>query len=130
MRLFFFSIVLFSLAGCAKKEEMASRNTPKREGPTRQQILGRELYAHYCSHCHGSEGQGDGLNAYNLKVKPPDFSSPKFQRSRSNAAIEKFIELGGHKSGKSVFCPEWGKTLSARKITYLRHYLRIFANPQ
>lgn len=78
----------------------------------RRQGLGGALYAGYCVHCHGTGGAGDGLNSYNLSVKPPDFSSREWQRSRTDGAIEEFIRLGGRLSGRSPLCPEWGRTLS------------------
>ena len=27
---------------------------------------GKQLYDHYCAVCHGSSGEGDGFNAFNL----------------------------------------------------------------
>jgi len=45
---------------------------------------GRALYSYYCATCHGDEGHGDGLNAYNLDPKPRDLADPSFQKNRTD----------------------------------------------
>ncbi len=40
---------------------------------------GRRIYMDSCSPCHGISGKGDGLAAYNLFVKPRDFTQGRYK---------------------------------------------------
>ncbi|HED07192.1 MAG TPA: c-type cytochrome [Ignavibacteria bacterium] len=42
-------------------------------------IKGKDIYGKYCVACHGINGNGQGLQAYRLKVKPTDFTSGMFK---------------------------------------------------
>jgi len=85
---------------------------------------GRELFGHYCSTCHGAEGRGDGLNAYNLDPKPRDLSDPAFQKDRTDADLAGVIRSGGGVAGLSTGMPPWGKTIGDRKIADIVKYIR------
>lgn len=126
-------LLLMALAvqcGCSQGQGPLQSGFSAERVAGRRQGLGRELYARYCVHCHGASGAGDGLNAYNLPVNPPDFSSRKWQESRTDSAIEAFIRLGGRRSGRSALCPEWGRTLSQERVFYLRCYLRSLTSSE
>lgn len=40
---------------------------------------GRQVYLDSCSSCHGISGRGDGIAAYNLFVKPRDFTKGQYK---------------------------------------------------
>ncbi|MBI3450095.1 MAG: c-type cytochrome [Acidobacteria bacterium] len=85
---------------------------------------GQALFHHYCATCHGDEGQGDGLNAYNLDPKPRDLSDPAFQRKRSDDDLAGVIRSGGGVAGLSTGMPPWGRTLGERRIRNIVTFLR------
>jgi len=85
---------------------------------------GRALYSYYCATCHGDEGHGDGLNAYNLDPKPRDLADPSFQKDRTDDELAGVIRSGGGVSGLSTAMPPWGRTLGDRKIREIVDYLR------
>ena len=41
--------------------------------------LGKEIYGKWCAHCHGENGDGQGVAASRLKPKPRDFTSGKYK---------------------------------------------------
>lgn len=85
---------------------------------------GRVLFRHYCATCHGQEGRGDGLNAYNLDPRPRDLSDGSFQKLRSDEDLAAVIRSGGGVSGLSTGMPPWGRTLDERMIRNVVAYLR------
>lgn len=57
-------------------------------GPERE-IDGDRSFVRHCARCHGADGKGVG------KMQPiPDFSDPAWQRSRSDAQIQRAIQMG------------------------------------
>ena len=38
-------------------------------------LTGKKIFDNYCIACHGSSGKGDGPEAYQLEIKPTDFTS-------------------------------------------------------
>jgi len=91
---------------------------------------GRALFQHYCSTCHGTEGHGDGFNAYNLDPKPRDLADPAFQAGRSDEELVSILRTGGGAAGLSTGMPPWGRTLNERQIRNLVSFLRTLAPPQ
>lgn len=53
-----------------------------------------------CVVCHGPKGEGNGTGAAALTVKPRNYTDPKWQRSVTDAEIEKIIVVGGGAVGK------------------------------
>lgn len=90
--------------------------------------LGSHVYHHYCESCHGTEGKGDGLNAFNLDPKPRDLTSVEFQRSRTDAQLAELIAKGGADAGLSATMPPWGRTLSSRESAAVLAYIRSLAS--
>jgi len=90
---------------------------------------GRALFRHYCLTCHGEEGHGDGLNAYNLDPKPRDLADPAFLTPRTDEDLTAIIRSGGGVAGLSTGMPPWGRTLSERGILNLVVYLRTLPQP-
>ncbi|HEY5611179.1 MAG TPA: cytochrome c [Thermoanaerobaculia bacterium] len=85
---------------------------------------GRVLFTHYCAGCHGTEGEGDGFNAYSLDPKPRDLADPKLQNERTDEDLVGVIRLGGAAVGLSTGMPPWGRALSAREIRNVVAFIR------
>jgi cytochrome c oxidase cbb3-type subunit 3 len=91
------------------------------------QARGRKVYKHYCSICHGNEGQGDGFNSSNLAVLPRDFTDPQFWRHATDEHLILAVSKGGPAVGKSVLMPAWGQTLTDRNIRDIIAFLHTLA---
>jgi mono/diheme cytochrome c family protein len=72
------------------------------------------LYQKHCVKCHLADGKG--LES----LKPPDFTSDKWQKAHTDAAIAK-----GIREGKETM-PAYKDTLSAAQINSLVKYVRAF----
>lgn len=68
--------VLLAGAGCALFE-------------SEQVAKGRKLFTHYCIHCHGTSGVGDGFNAVNMDPKPRDLtdSAEEFLKTMNDQEV-------------------------------------------
>ncbi|MGP0630456.1 c-type cytochrome [Nitrospina sp. 32_T5] len=88
---------------------------------------GRPLYLHYCAHCHGLSGNGDGYNAEQLEKWPAELSDPEFVQKKSNEQLFRAIKLGGEGTRKSHLMPVFGRTLSEEEIWSLVAYVRYLA---
>ncbi|CAI2718533.1 c-type cytochrome [Nitrospina watsonii] len=86
---------------------------------------GRALYLHYCAHCHGLTGNGDGYNADHLDKSPAELSNPEFTKKKSNEQIFRAIKLGGAGVRKSHLMPAFGRTLSEAETWSLVAYIRF-----
>ena len=84
---------------------------------------GRTLYSRYCSVCHGTQGLGDGFNAFNLTPPPRNFTDSSFVVRLDTAAVIETITNGGASVGLSPSMPPWGRTLTARDIELLSRYV-------
>jgi mono/diheme cytochrome c family protein len=60
-----------------------------------------EIFEERCAACHGTDGRGDGPAAANLKPKPADFHSVKWQKSMTDDRIARAIIHGGGSVGVS-----------------------------
>ncbi len=89
---------------------------------------GEVLYRHYCVHCHGEEGDGDGLNSEFLDKEPAELSNKKFIQKKNNRQIFRVIKFGGVGVRKSHLMPVFGFTLSERQIWSLVAYVRKLAD--
>lgn len=89
---------------------------------------GRPLYLHYCAHCHGLNGNGDGYNADQLEKWPAELSDHEFIEGKSNQQIFRAIQLGGAGVRKSHLMPVFGQTLSEEEIWSLVAYIRFLAH--
>lgn len=96
----------------------------KRKTPHYLIKKGKSLFAHYCAHCHGLAGDGDGFNAEFLDKEPAELSDSKFQTKKTNHQIFKVINMGGAGVRKSHLMPVFGKTLSESEIWALVAYIR------
>ena len=85
---------------------------------------GAELYRMYCVQCHGSQGDGRGVNAKSMDVLPRSHIDPVEMGARQDADLTKVIREGGKSINKSVLMPSWGTNLSAEQIEKLVRHLR------
>ena len=74
---------------------------------------GHELFLEYCASCHGADAKGNGPEAADLKVSPPDLTriQPKGKRFPAGRVADR---IDGEKivsaHGTSVM-PVWGRVL-------------------
>ena len=61
-----------------------------------------DIFSSRCAACHGDQGRGNGPAAANLKPKPIDFHSRKWQKSVSDERIAHAIIYGGKSVGLSA----------------------------
>lgn len=60
-----------------------------------------EIFSSRCAACHGDQGRGNGPASANLKPRPIDFHSRKWQKSVTNERIAHAIIYGGKSVGLS-----------------------------
>ncbi len=81
-------------------------------------------YRTYCVQCHGSQGNGKGINIRDMSVQPRDHTDAKAMSGRTDDELFKVIKEGGLSIDKSVLMPPWGNTLSDGEIRDMVHHLR------
>ena len=85
---------------------------------------GRILYDVYCAQCHGTGGDGKGVNASKLDVQPRNHNDRTEMSARSDSELFKAIKHGGQAVNKSVLMPNWDGNLNDDEINELVAYLR------
>jgi cytochrome c oxidase cbb3-type subunit 3 len=85
-----------------------------------------ELYRLYCAQCHGTQGNGQGINQTTdgLGVSPRDHTNATEMSKLSDGDLRLAITDGGDAVQKSELMPAWGKTISAEEIDDLVVFLR------
>ena len=85
-----------------------------------------ETYKLYCVQCHGTAGNGQGVNqtAGALAVAPRDHTSAAQMSKIADEEIHLAITKGGDAVQKSELMPGWGDILSVKEIDELVIYLR------
>jgi mono/diheme cytochrome c family protein len=111
------------LAACQQKGRAPDAVVPA-HGSVYEVQIGKQVYMHYCTGCHGDTGAGDGFNSFNLDPHPRDLGDPKFQKSKTNADLADAIKRGGSGVGLSSLMPPWGRTLDARQTDDVILYVR------
>ncbi len=89
---------------------------------------GEQLYAMYCTQCHGITGDGRGVNAASMTVLPRAHVDPVEMGSRQDSDLFKVIQGGGKAINKSVLMPSWEDNLDTEQINKLVRYLRELCN--
>ncbi|HKB59096.1 MAG TPA: cytochrome c [Gallionellaceae bacterium] len=84
----------------------------------------KDNYRTYCVQCHGTQGNGKGVNIRDMSVQPRDHTDAKAMSGRSDADLFKVIKEGGLSIDKSVLMPPWGSTLSDDEIRDMVQHLR------
>lgn len=97
----------------------------------RGQMKGKKLFDHYCAVCHGSTGDGNGFNAFNLEssfnVKPFNFSDSAAMAVLTDEELTSVISTGGTALHKSQYMPPWGYTLNKMEIRQIIAYIRTLS---
>ncbi len=86
----------------------------------------QENYRLYCVQCHGTAGNGQGINqtAGGLAVSPRDHSSAAEMSKLTDEEIRLAIAKGGEAVTKSELMPPWAEVLRAEEIDELVVHLR------
>ena len=92
------------------------------------QQKGKRLYDHYCAVCHGTEGKGDGFNAYNLNPRPQDMTKREYLEVVTDDYLVEAIDQGGRGVKRSVLMPSYERTLSKVQIEAIVAYLRVLGD--
>lgn len=112
-------LLAFGMAGCRTKEPngatkavvaadtplLTAAEAPAAAPPPEAVKEADEIFAARCTTCHGAKGRGDGPSAATLSPKPRNYSDKDWQKSVTDAQIEKIIVVGGAAVGKSVIMP-------------------------
>ncbi|MCH7471349.1 cytochrome c [bacterium] len=93
-------------------------------GMSASERSGRRQFEYYCGNCHGTQGRGDGFNAFNLDIPPADLAVNVTPETYTDENLAAFISAGGKASDRSALMPPWGLTLSTRQINDIVSYLR------
>lgn len=94
------------------------------KSPNSLDAKGKLLFSHYCAHCHGSKGEGNGYNSEFLDKEPANLSDHEFISKKNNDQLFRVISLGGIGVKKSSLMPVFGNTLSQEEIWSLVAYIR------
>ncbi len=78
------------------------------------------IYKEKCSVCHGDKGNGSGLAAVGLEIKPRDFTSPVAGAELDKARMIASVTLG--RAGTAMRA--WQSQLSAKEIESVVDYIR------
>lgn len=129
--LFFVFLVIFLALFAAGYGKSAEGQNPTESAPLVFDKLpefrvtkGEVLYSRYCMFCHGQTGEGDGLNAFSIPVKPFNLSNPELMDQKTDEELEKVVLHGGASQGLSKYMPPFGNTLSDLQVKYLIDFIR------
>ena len=102
---------VFSMAAARKNPVAATPESVKK---------GHELFAIYCTPCHGPSGKGGGLVAAKF-VPPPDLTSADLQKVRTDGYWQSYLSAGG------AVMPSYAEALSPEERWDVVNYLRTLA---
>ena len=98
-------------------------------GTEAQRESGRQLYAKYCSQCHGDKGDGEGYATAHLRPRPRDFTTGKYKiRTTPNGALPTHQDLVNiiRRGMPYTSMPAW-PALSDQQVSDLAYYLTTFS---
>ena len=81
---------------------------------------GKELFAIYCTPCHGSSGRGDGPVSTKF-VPPADLTNPDLHKVRTDGYWESYLSAGG------AVMPSYREALAPEERWAVVNYLRTLA---
>jgi mono/diheme cytochrome c family protein len=112
------------LVACGLLWSAPSRALAAEAGPARSH-LAQQLFARYCSECHGADGRGEPGRA-KVSTLIPDFTNRSWQQTRSNVQLTISIL-----EGKDRLMPANRGMISDQMARDLVAYVRTFApSPQ
>jgi mono/diheme cytochrome c family protein len=109
---------------------VAAAGAPRMDTAASTDTTGANLYARYCTGCHGPEGKGDGPNATSLPVPPARHASKEAMSARPDDALYDTISGGGAIMNRSPRMPAYGTTLSPAQIRALVRHIRSLCQCQ
>jgi mono/diheme cytochrome c family protein len=90
--------------------------------PTAESLaLGKKMYGYDCAMCHGTNGDGKGDVAADMKTKVSDFADPATLKDATDGELFYII-----KNGKGDMPPE-GPRVKTEELWNLVNYVRSFA---
>lgn len=92
---------------------------------TKAEERGLMIFRHYCAHCHGFDGLGDGQNSFGLETPPRDLLELELDGTRTDEELIQVITDGGATHSFSPLMPPWGETLEADRIKDLVALIHI-----
>ena len=98
-------------------------------GTDAQRESGKKLYLHYCSQCHGENGDGEGYAAPHLRPRPRNFTSGKFKiRTTPNGALPTHQDLVNiiRRGMPYTSMPAW-PALSDQEVSDLAYFITTFS---
>lgn len=102
-----------------EREVAALRKNPFAATPASVQ-RGSELFAIYCTPCHGTQGKGDGPVSTKF-VPPADLTNPELHKVRTDGYWQSYMSVGG------AVMPSYGEALSSQEAWHIVNYLRSLA---
>jgi mono/diheme cytochrome c family protein len=98
-------------------------------GTEAQRNAGKQLYAKYCSQCHGDKGDGEGYATSHLRPRPRDFTSGMYKvRTTPNGALPTHQDLVNiiRRGMPYTSMPAW-PALTDDEVSNLAYYLTTFS---
>lgn len=91
---------------------------------------GRRVYLNSCSSCHGISGKGDGVAAYNLFVKPRDFTLGRYKvKSTADGELplhEDLYTIMGLGMGQRNTMPAWAAMIMSDREAVLQYIKSLY----
>lgn len=99
---------------------------------------GKEVYTQWCAHCHGENGDGEGVAAARLKPRPRDFTSGKYKIRMTTTGniptdedLTRAIRLGLHGTSMPAFPSNYLSDAEvAAVVDYIKSFSDWFADPE
>ena len=89
----------------------------------------KQLFNFYCAQCHGTAGDGKGVNVTkDFATDPRNFTNKADMEKRSDDDIRSVIRDGGPAISKSPLMPPWGATLAPAEVDELLAHIRKLCN--
>lgn len=89
----------------------------------------KQLFNFYCAQCHGTAGDGKGVNVTkDFATDPRNFTNKADMEKRSDDDIRSVIRDGGPAISKSPLMPPWGTTLAPAEVDELLAHIRKLCN--
>ena len=102
-----------------EREAAAARKNPM--AATAESVKqGGDLFAVYCTPCHGASGKGDGLVTPKF-VPPADLTNADLQKGRTDGYWQSYLSAGG------AVMPSYAEALTAEERWHVVNYLRTLA---
>ena len=101
--------------------------TPMKADP--RVLRGQQVFAQYCTNCHGPEGKGDGISGQSLPVKPQNLTEGRQLNPLPDSFLFRIIAHGAQTVGLSPLMPAFTPHLSDFQIDDVIAYVRTLAQP-